>query len=79
MAIPQLVAKFEDGALNVYRGELQVVHQPFFPATGDLPRRDWEDQDDAFAYWETVKDQFTQSGLTSEQLEEYIALQQAQQ
>jgi hypothetical protein len=79
MAVEQLVATFENGELWVKRGDRPVIHQPFRPAIGEEPRRDWLDEADAMTYWALIEEDSKFNGLTSEELEELNREQQTEE
>ena len=72
MAVAPLVAKFENGSLVVMRGDTPVIFQPFKPAIGNEDRRDWIDEEDAIAYWETVKDDYVYCGCSPQEISEIV-------
>jgi hypothetical protein len=79
MAIEPLVATFEDNQLWIRRGDRPVIHQPFRPSIGDEPLREWIDEEDAMAYWESIKEESKLNGLTSEEMTEMQELEQSKE
>lgn len=68
MAVAPLVAKYENKELIIMRGDRYVIQQPFRPAIGDEERREWIDEADALAYWDSIKEDYAMAGCTSEEI-----------
>jgi len=76
MAVQPLVAKYENRALTVTRGDRGVVFQPFRPSIGDDEQREWIDEEDAMTYWNSIKRNYYMAGCTSEEVQELALIPQ---